>query len=164
MGAAVEAADGESPVLTEAWSKRGGRPLASLLRSRALGLVLTGIAGLQVGLAAAGLPGWKCPLLTGLGLPCPGCGLSRAVVLLLSGQWRAALSHHAFSPVLLVAWLTLAVAALSPEAFRRPMIHAVERLERRTGLSTLLLVGLVLYWIARWIVAPETLWLLAGRP
>jgi hypothetical protein len=164
MGAGVDAADGVSPVLTEARSGTARTPFASLLGNRVLGFLLTGIAGLHLGLTAVGLPGWQCPLLLGIGLPCPGCGLSRATLELLAGQWHAALTLHAFSPVLLVAWLVLAVASLLPESLRRPLVHGLEGLERRTALSALLLVGLVLYWIARWIFAPEALWLLAERP
>jgi len=138
-------------------------PFASMLRSRPAAALLAGITALQLGLVAFGLPGWPCPLLHGLGIPCPGCGLSRAALELLHGQWRAALSRHAFAPAFLVAWVAVCGTSLLPEGLRLPLIDGVERLERRTGFSALLLAGLVLYWIARWTFARETLLLLTGR-
>ncbi|MEA2604809.1 MAG: hypothetical protein QOF89_5801 [Acidobacteriota bacterium] len=163
MDARVDAAGGSSPILVEARRGMAASPLASLLCSRPTAALLAGIAALQLGLAASGLPGWPCPLLQGLGIPCPGCGLSRASLELLHGQWRASLSHHAFAPILLVALGMIGGASLLPESLRLPLIDGVERLERRTGLTALVLVGLVLYWIARWTFARETLLLLAGR-
>jgi hypothetical protein len=139
-------------------------PLASLLQSRLTALLLTGIAALQLALTAAGLPGWPCPL-GSLGIPCPGCGLTRAALELLRGDWRASFAHHAFAPVLLLACGAIAAAALLPERLRRPLIDRIGGFERRTGLTALVLTGLVLYWIARWTFARETLLLLAGgRP
>lgn len=163
MGARVAAASGLSPILAEA--QRGMRepPFASLLRSRPLAALVAGIAALHLGLVALGLPGWPCPLLQGLGIPCPGCGLSRAALELLRGQWRAALADHAFAPLLVVALAVIGSASLLPGNLRLPLIDAIERLERRTGLSALVLAALVLYWIARMTFARETLLLLAGR-
>jgi hypothetical protein len=89
--------------------------------------------------------------------------LTRATLELLAGQWRAALSHHAFAPVLLVALAVIGGASLLPAGLRITLIDGVERIERRTGLTAVVLVGLVLYWIARWTFAGETLLLLAGR-
>jgi hypothetical protein len=44
-----------------------------------------------------------------LGLPCPGCGLTRAFAHLAKGEWSAALAAHPLAPVLAaeaaVAWL-----------------------------------------------------------
>jgi Protein of unknown function (DUF2752) len=163
MDARVDAPAGPSLVLAEAQRGRTASPFASLLRSRPAAALLAGIAALQLGLAVRGLPGWPCPFLHGLGIPCPGCGLSRAAIELLRGQWRAALSHHAFAPILLVAVAMIGGASLLPEGLRLRLIDGVERLERRSGLTALVLVGLVLYWIARWTFARETLLLLAGR-
>lgn len=163
MGARVDAPGGLSSSLAEAPGGMAAAPFAALLRSRPTVALLTGIAGLHLGLTALGLPGWPCPLLHGLGVPCPGCGLSRAALELLRGEWRASLSHHAFAPLLLAALAMIGVASLLPEARRLSLAGAVERLERRTGLSAILLVALVLYWIARWTFARETLPWLAGR-
>jgi hypothetical protein len=135
--------------------------LASLLRSRVTAALLAAVAALQLGLVAGGLPGWPCPLRAGLGIPCPGCGLSRAALELLRGEWRAALTHHAFAPLLLLAVAGVAGAGLLPERLRLSLLDGLERVERRTGLTAFVLLGLVVYWAARWVLARETLLALA---
>lgn len=51
-----------------------------------------------------------------LGLPCPGCGLTRAFAHLAKGQWSAALAAHPLAPVLaaeiVLLWLAWGRAAL----------------------------------------------------
>ncbi|HSF44013.1 MAG TPA: DUF2752 domain-containing protein [Thermoanaerobaculia bacterium] len=137
-------------------------PLTSFLRSRPTAAFLAAIAGVQLALVAFGLPGWPCPLLSGLGIPCPGCGLSRAVIELLRGDWRGALELHAFSPVFLAAIIMILGMSLLPEKTRLPMIQRIERVERRTGFSALLLVGLLLYWAFRWASEPAAYLALVG--
>ena len=137
-------------------------PLTSLLRSRPTAAFLAGIAGVHLALVAFGLPGWPCPLLSGLGIPCPGCGLSRAVIELLRGDWRGAMELHAFAPVFLVAMTMILGTSLLPERHRLPLIETVERVERRTGVSALLLAGLLLYWVFRWASASATYLALVG--
>jgi hypothetical protein len=48
-------------------------------------------------------------LLRRLGLPCPGCGMTRAFAHLAKGEWRAALAAHPLAPVLaaevVLGWL-----------------------------------------------------------
>ncbi len=123
--------------------------LASLLRERWVALLLVGIAVAQEGLVALGLPGWQCPVRGTLGIPCPGCGLSRAILLLLKGDWRAALSTHAFAPVFLVGFALMAVVSLLPGSLRERVIGGIEEVERRTGVVLFMLWGLVVYWMLR---------------
>ena len=44
------------------------------------------------------------------GLPCPLCGMTRALSLLLRGEWQRALEMHALSPLVLLALLYTAAA------------------------------------------------------
>lgn len=54
---------------------------------------------------------WKafCPMLIFTGLPCPGCGMTRAVLYLLQGQWTRSFNLHPAAAlwVLFVAWCVL---------------------------------------------------------
>lgn len=131
-------------------SRTAGKPfapiLASLLQERWTAFLLTGIAMLQVVLVALGLPAWICPIKATLGVPCPGCGLSTAMVLLLQGEWRAALSTHAFAPVFLLGFALMVVVSLLPERPRQAAIRWIAVVEQRTGIVLLLLLGLVAYW------------------
>jgi hypothetical protein len=40
-----------------------------------------------------------CPLKALTGLPCPGCGITRALVLCAHGQWSAAFEFHPLGPL-----------------------------------------------------------------
>ncbi len=120
--------------------------LASLVRQRRDAAILVGVGGIQVGLHLLGWPGWPCPVHQILGIPCPGCGLTTAVGLLLRGDWQEAVSTHAFAPVLVLAFGLIVLAAVLPEGLRQRLVDGLTRLEQRTGISAFLLVGLLLYW------------------
>ncbi len=123
--------------------------LAPLLGERRVTLLLLAVSAVQVGLVAIGLPGWPCPVKTFLGIPCPGCGLSTAVVYLLQGKWENALRSHAFAPLFLIGFVLAAVVTMAPGETRRQAVSAIARLERRTGMVAFLLLGLVAYWVLR---------------
>ena len=128
--------------------------VASLLRDRRVALVVTGLAAAQVAAVASGVGGWPCPVKSALGIPCPGCGLTRATVSLLGGEFEAALRLHAFAPVLLLGLAALAVAALLPAARREAFAGAVARFERRTKAAYVLLGAMILYWSVRLLFLP----------
>lgn len=48
-----------------------------------------------------------CPIRRLFGVPCPGCGLTRAWICFLTGQWKAALEYH---PLFLAAPAALLLA------------------------------------------------------
>jgi len=126
--------------------------LSPLLRDRKLALAITVVASLQLGLTSVGLPGWPCPFLHVVGIPCPGCGLTRAMILLLRGDWRRSLAFHAFAPLFIVALMIAITTTLLPESVRQRIVTSTEVLEHRTGITSLLLVSLILYWLARLFV------------
>lgn len=62
------------------------------LRGVAIGaLVVTGLL--------LALPEWWCPIARSTGVPCPGCGMTRALLALLHGDFAAAFAHHPLSLV-----------------------------------------------------------------
>jgi hypothetical protein len=123
--------------------------LAPLLGERRVMALLLAASTLQVGLVAAGLPSWPCPIKTFLGIPCPGCGLSTAMVYLLQGKWENALHSHAFAPLFLLGFALAAVVSVLPGDAHRQAISGVAHFERRTGIAAFLLLGLVAYWVLR---------------
>lgn len=129
--------------------------LAPVMQNRITGLCIVGAAGVQTGLTALGWPGWSCPFLHVLGIPCPGCGLSRATVLLVEGDWRASLSLHAFAPIFLAAFLLIAGSLILPEKQRGWLMGRLEFVERRTGITAMLLISLIAYWLVRLLLFPE---------
>jgi len=129
-------------------------PISGLLRDRKFGLILTGAAGLHIGLLSLGLPSWDCPFFKLTGVPCPGCGLTRACLLLLRGEVLASIRFHAFAPIFLVLISILVIGTCLPRSQIGPLIHKAETLERRTGITIIILGGLILYWLARLALFP----------
>lgn len=130
--------------------------LAPILRNRLLTIVITGAAILQLGLTILKVPGWQCPVLHVLGIPCPGCGLSRAIVLLCRGNWQKALAFHLFAPVFVLGIILVAVTSVLPTNPRNFLIALMERIELRTGITSIVLFGLIFYWLARLIILQST--------
>ena len=121
--------------------------LGPLIQDRRIILLLVGVAALQVWLAAMGLPGWQCPFRSSLGIQCPGCGLSTAMALLIQGEWRAALSAHAFAPVFLIGFIMIAVIGILPERLHRESVRRIAMLEKITGCTFILLISIIVYWL-----------------
>lgn len=122
---------------------------STLLRDRRFGFVISGAALLQLFLAFFGAPGWPCPLLHALGVPCPGCGMTRATLFLVHGNWQQALTTHAFAPIVLLALTAIAFCSCIPKRYSEWVADRSEMIERQTGIALLLFIGLMLYWLAR---------------
>lgn len=129
--------------------------LASVAQNRLAAAMITAAAGLQAGLISFGLPGWPCPFLHVIGLPCPGCGLSRACSALLQGDWSASLELHAFAPVFVLGLVLVFGAAILPHRQQIWLVGRLEFVERRTGITAILLIGLIAYWLVRLLLFPE---------
>src|SRR5436190_15442311 len=97
--------------------------LSTILRDRRLGSIICGAAVLQVLLTVLGVPGWTCPIFHTFGIPCPGCGMTRATVFLFRGDLKAAITLHAFAPIFLVALTVIAFSALGPRSQINRMIE-----------------------------------------
>ena len=128
--------------------------LASLLRDRRVSLGVTAVAAAQVACVAAGVGGWPCPVKNALGIPCPGCGLTRASVALLRGDFATSFGLHAFAPVLLLGVAVFAVAGFMPAARREAFVGLVGRFERRTKATYVVLGAMLLYWSVRLFFLP----------
>ena len=80
------------------------------------------------------------------GTPCPGCGLTRSIGLLLRGKWSASLAMHPAGSLFLALFLLVAAGMGLEAAFGRP----VAREARRAIGARLLAAGTaiaVLNWI-----------------
>jgi hypothetical protein len=131
------------------------RPLfAPLMTTRKAAAALVALTAAQVAATVFHLPAWVCPFLQVTGIPCPGCGLSRACAALVTGAPAYSLRMHAFAAPVLLGVVLLLVAAVLPAPARLKMSAAAERVERSTGVSLLLLVALLVYWLARLLYAP----------
>ena len=126
--------------------------LSPILRQRGLALAISGMALLQLVLAAFGIDGWQCPILHVFRIPCPGCGLTRATLFLFRGDFNQAMVFHAFAPLFVIALALITIAAVAPDTSRARIIARTELLERHTRVAGLILVGLIIYWLARLLI------------
>jgi hypothetical protein len=126
------------------------------MEQRIVALALAAMALLQTVLVALHQPGWPCPFRAATGLPCPGCGLSRAMVALLRGDWRTALAFHAFAPLGALCAVIIVAGALAPGRLRARLAARVGAFEERTGLAVWLAVAFLMYWLARLLYYPLT--------
>ena len=122
--------------------------LTPILQSRMVSSVILGATIIQLLFAFFGLPGWQCPLFHAFGIPCPGCGLTRACLALLHGEWQQALTIHAFALFMPLALIFISTGVL-PAHHKQQFIAQVETIERRTGIFTILLLALLAYWLVR---------------
>jgi hypothetical protein len=75
---------------------------------------------------------------------------------MLHGDWQTMAVVHIFAPVLSLALVAIALAALLWEQPRQTLIAWVESFEQRTGLTAIFLIALVVYWGVRLVVDPVT--------
>jgi hypothetical protein len=134
----------------------GGFPtiVADLIEDRRqaralLALLLAGLLG-----TAFGPVGWPCPIQAALGIPCPGCGLTRGVLELLAGHGSAALALHPLAPLGLAAALLLTVAALLPAPALARLAGGVRRAEATAALDPIVVGALIVVWLFRLVVLP----------
>ena len=125
---------------------------SAILNDRKLSSIICGTTLLQLLLTLTNFPGWPCPIFHTLGIPCPGCGLTRATLLFVRGDLRQAFIMHAFAPLALLALILIACCAIMPRAYAERIAGGTEVLERYTGITALILSGLILYWLARLLI------------
>ncbi len=129
--------------------------MATLLRMPRFCWLLLLLAVIQVSLSVAGWHLFQCPLMQAFRVPCPGCGLTRATRLFATGEFMAAVQMHLFAPIALLTLAFLLGGSILPPAWREVLARQVEGLERKTGISQLLFMLLLIYWIVRLVFLPD---------
>ncbi|MEB3255657.1 MAG: DUF2752 domain-containing protein [Synechococcaceae cyanobacterium] len=87
------------------------------------------------------MPGWSCPWRALTGIPCPGCFLSRATAVALTGQLQESVRLHAFGPPLALTLLVWTVVSLRQRRLEPPPLPP--------RLLALGAAALLLYWLLR---------------
>ncbi len=124
---------------------------ANLLESRTETAAIVGFGVIHIGASLAGISLWQCPILAATGVPCPGCGLTRATMQLLHGDIAASIQTHAFAPIFMIALILMGLVLVLPNSTSQKIISSVRRLEARNGLTAWVLSSLMLYWALRLI-------------
>lgn len=145
-----------------ATNKRWPTPFAVLLGNKSLMRVILLFLATQAALIALGLRGWPCPMRHGLGIPCPGCGMTRAALAMLHGDWSKMLQYNAFAPAFSLALVLMIIVCLLPTQSAARLTDRIAALESRTGLTVLTVAAFLLYWLARLLIFPHSLDLVRG--
>ncbi len=132
--------------------------LSPLVKHRRSCLAISGSVGLHLALVTSNLPSWQCPIRSSLGIPCPGCGLSRAMVAIAHGDWQRAMTIHAFAPIAVIILTILLVAAFLPKSARIQLGNRLEKIERQSGITALLLSISLIYWLVRLLLFTNDLY------
>ena len=86
-----------------------------------------------------------CPAKGLLGIPCPGCGLTRATEAMVSGDFAAMLRYHPLAPIItpMVLYSVARVTLISAGVFRTPPTDWVSKLPKQLFTTlAILLIGL----------------------
>ncbi|MBE2282585.1 MAG: DUF2752 domain-containing protein [Prosthecobacter sp.] len=134
--------------------------LAPLIRQRGLCRILfVAMTGLLV-TAALGFSWWQCPFAAVTGLPCHGCGMTRAFVALSRGDWRDMLLLHPFAPFFALVGALTSVSTLLPASKCEHLARRIEAFERKTRLPAVILVVFACFGLLRmlgfWYLPPMT--------
>ncbi len=124
---------------------------AHLVRDRRLGLAMVGGGLLYFAAAAFGFELMPCPFKSLSGLPCPGCGMTRACFALLDGNFHAVGHLNPFGPVFGLFWAVVGVGVALPEPWRARFARRLGVIERRTRWVAWVACCLVIYSLTRWI-------------
>ena len=141
--------DGQTNISPEAGSR--WELAACLIRDRKLGLAMAGGGLLYFVFAQCGWDIMPCPSMQVLGIPCPGCGMTRSCLSLLRGDWAASLRLNPFGPVFAVFWAVVGVGVVLPQPWRGKFADHLGRLEQRSRWAGWVASGLAIYGLTRLI-------------
>lgn len=90
-----------------------------------------------------------CPFRATTGLPCPGCGLTRAFCAIGRGELERALHFNIISPVVFLAAVVVWLYAVSVLLKINPLRDVLARLKPNALVWRLTFVVLIVWWAAR---------------
>lgn len=134
--------------------------LAPLMRQRVLCRIMFA-AVLGVGGASwLGWSLWPCPFAQVTGLPCHGCGMTRAFLAMLRGEWGAVMRLHPFAPFFALVGGVCSVVSFLPGGLAERLAGKIEIFERKTKLPALVLIFFACFGLLRML----GLWYLPPMP
>ncbi len=128
--------------------------LSPLIRNRRISLAIMIFAIIHVYPGLNDISFWSCPLARSAGIPCPGCGLTRAMEAMLRCDWVMMARFHVFAPLAGLSVVLISVSAFLPRSAGIKLAERVEAIEK-TGVPGVLLVGMVAYWLFRIVFTGE---------
>ncbi|ELR96834.1 DUF2752 domain-containing protein [Gloeocapsa sp. PCC 73106] len=132
--------------------------ISPLLANKPICLSVAGSLGVHLTLVSLDLPSWSCPIRQSLNIPCPGCGLSRAIALLLKGDWQQSLKVHLFAPVAVLIMGLIVINVILPLSWNRSLVRSCSQLEAKIPFVSWLLITAIAYWLIRLLIFPKVLY------
>ena len=126
--------------------------LRALLLNRPIAVAVLAPFCLHLILTALALPGYRCPFNAVTGLPCCGCGISRAIVLLMRGDFSAMAATHPFAPYFFALGVLTGVSVLLSNSQRGSLASVVVWIERRTWMNAIALTAFAVYGVVILVV------------
>ena len=127
--------------------------IAPIMRDRPIALILAVIPLVFTGLEMADVFHWICPFHAITNLPCPGCGMTRAVMSLARFEWSDAVAMHPLSPFLILGWFAWVIISILPSKTHLIAIAKIESLERKSGVAYLFLALFISFGLVRLLFA-----------
>lgn len=122
-----------------------------LIRERGLGLAMTGGGGLYGLTALLGWHWFRCPFKSLTGHPCPGCGMTRASLAMIRGDWAAMVRFHPLAPFFVLFWTVVGLGLVCPAAWRPSYLSRLEKIEHATRWPLWIGIALLVYSLTRWL-------------
>jgi Protein of unknown function (DUF2752) len=136
--------------LRRAFAEEEARDAGRLRRARLVLSLTSAIFAVSAAWRPSELPGVVlCPFRALTGLPCPGCGMTRAFCSIGHGELYRAFVYNALAPFVFVAALLLWAHALSTLVGLDPARRALERLRPTPRAARVMLAVTLLWWVAR---------------
>jgi hypothetical protein len=136
---------GGRPSFARVTLRPGQRDPERIALAVALGAAAVGAAWLKLGLATP-----PCLLARFAGLPCPGCGATRAARALLAGDFAAAWSTHPLFVAALAAAILAAIYAAATTLFNLPRLRLRASPAAWTRIARWSAAGGLAAWVA-WV-------------
>lgn len=127
--------------------------LAPIMRDRTISLILAAIPLVFLVLEDTTPFHWVCPFHALTNLPCPGCGMTRALISLAHLDVVEAVSMHPFSPLLVLGWTGWVIISVAPSKTRMKAIETIELIERKTAAVYLFFALFIAFGLARLLFA-----------
>jgi Protein of unknown function (DUF2752) len=128
----------------------GERASGKLRRARFVLPLTSAVFAVSALWSPSQLPGVViCPFRAVTGLPCPGCGMTRAFCSIGHGELYQAFGYNALAPFVFAAALLLWAHALATLLKLERPRAALERLRPTQRATRLMLAVTILWWVAR---------------